>query len=248
EGFKVQGLINQIAALADPATATSEEAIDSLLAEYNSVKTIYEDLEEEQKSQVTNYSKVTEGIAALTAAKTPYNVIDMIEALPAAADVTLSNGTEIAAARKAYDALTADQKAVVGDITRLTEAEAALAELAANTIVALFARNESDSPLALPEVFSLTGTKSNYANGKTYTYNGETYSDPLKLESGTEVTFILATTMKVTIVTSASGNIKIDGTSTSTTGTLELTLEAGTHTIAKGDSMNLYYVILEACA
>ncbi|MGN0804086.1 MAG: Ig-like domain-containing protein [Candidatus Coproplasma sp.] len=249
EGFKVQGLINQITALADPATATTEEAIDSLLAEYNSAKSAYEDLDETQKVQVTNYSKVTEGIATLTSAKTPYTVKAMIAELPAKADVTLSDGTAISSARKAYDALTEAQKTVVGDITKLTDAESALADLTANTIVAIFARDDSDNALALPDNFSLTGSKSNYANGKTYTYNGTTYSDPLKLESGTEVTFVLATQMKVTIATSASGKIMIDGVAqSSTSATFELTLEAGTHTIAKGDSMNLYYVILEAVA
>ena len=111
--------------------------------------------------------------------------------------------------------------------------------------VAIFARDSSNKALDLPAGFSLTGTKSNYDDGATFTYGGTTYSDPLKLESGTQVTVTLSAKMKVTIVTSKSGNIKIDGTSQTSTGTLELTWDAGsTHTIEKGDSMNLYYIEL----
>ncbi|MGN0813252.1 MAG: Ig-like domain-containing protein [Candidatus Coproplasma sp.] len=248
ENYKVTALNTTIDNLAATSTATTEEAMRDLLAQYKSVQSTYEDLSDEQKAQVTNYTKVTEGITALNSALAPYDVIAMIDALPAASAVTLSDSSSITAARNAYDALTTEQKELVTNYSTLTAAEAALTELAAATTVAIFARDDSNNPLALPDGFSLTGTTKNYADGKTYTYNGTTYSDPLKLETGTEVTFVLATQMKVTIVTSASGKIKIDGTSQTSTSTLELTLDAGTHTIAKGDSMNLYYVILEAVA
>ncbi|MGN1372722.1 MAG: Ig-like domain-containing protein, partial [Candidatus Coproplasma sp.] len=44
ESFKVQGLINQIAALADPSTVSTEEAIESLLDEYQSAQNAYDAL------------------------------------------------------------------------------------------------------------------------------------------------------------------------------------------------------------
>ncbi|MEE0957652.1 MAG: dockerin type I domain-containing protein [Ruminococcus sp.] len=57
------------------------------------------------------------------------NVIVLINALPAAADVTVADKAQIESARAAYDALTDDQKAKVSDETleKLTAAETALA-------------------------------------------------------------------------------------------------------------------------
>ncbi|MGN0812590.1 MAG: Ig-like domain-containing protein [Candidatus Coproplasma sp.] len=250
ESFKVEGLINRITALADPATATTEEAIDSLLAEYQSVQDSYDTLDETQKTQVTNYSKVTEGIATLQAAKAPYTVIDMIEALPAASAVTLSDGTAISAARSAYDALTEAQKTVVGDITKLTEAEAALADLAAATTVAIFTND--DTSLATSVGFTVTGS---YKSGVSFEYAGKTYNSPLKLESKTSVTFTTAVAQKMTIkLYSAGGQIKVDGTNYTdddNDGLIVInSLAAGSHTITKGNSgdPHLCYVILEAVA
>ena len=61
------------------------------------------------------------------AAATP--VATAISALPAATAVTTADEATITSARKAYDALTADQKALVRDVLKkLTDAEAALAE------------------------------------------------------------------------------------------------------------------------
>lgn len=246
ENFAVTGLINTIDNLAAASTATTEEAIDSLLAEYQSVQNEYDVLSEEQKSQVTNYSKVTEGIATLQAAKAPYTVKAQIAALPAKAAVTLSDSSAISAARKAYDALTAAQKTVVGDITRLTEAEAALKNLASSTTVAIF--TDEDKTLATSAGFTVSG---NYT-GVDYTYNGIYYKRALKMESSTSVAFTTAVKMNVTLVfhSSTSGSkVKIDGTSYTINAdkTLTVTLEAGSHTIAKGDTnMYLCYVILES--
>ena len=248
EGFKVQGLINQITALADPATATTEEAIDSLLAEYNIAKAAYEALDEDQKTQVTNYAKVTSGIATLTAAKAPYEVKAMIAALPAAADVALTDGTAISAARKAYDALTEAQKAVVGDITKLTEAENALKEIAAKTTVAIFTR--SDLTLASSVGFTVTGTGYK-GTSDTFEYNGQTYSSPLKIQSSTTVVFNTAIEMTLTLYLHSGGSqsIKVDGAAYSATGNIvTITIAAGDHKIEKqsGEAWLCYAVLSPA--
>ena len=242
--YEVEGINNAIAALADPATATTEEAITSLLEEYNNVKSMYEGLSDEQKTQVTNYSKVTSGIATLTAASAPYDVKAMIAALPAAADVTRADATAITAARTAYDALTADQKAVVGDITKLTAAEAALAELSAGTEYIIFAQN------AVSAGASVTG---NYTTGlAAYTVDGKSYTTAVKMESSTSVTFTTTATAKVTLVfhsTTSGTKVKIDDTSytISADKTVTVELAAGTHKITK-DSTKVFlcYAIVEA--
>jgi len=69
-------------------------------------------------------------------------VSDAINALPAAADITLDNAQAVADAKAAYDALTADQKALVPaeTVNKLNAAVAKIADLtAANAVKALIA-------------------------------------------------------------------------------------------------------------
>ena len=243
--YEVEGINNAIAALADPSTATSQAAIADLLEEYNTVKAMYDGLTDEQKTQVTNYTKVTSGIATLTAANAPYEVKAMIAELPAAADVTRADATAITAARAAYDALTADQKTVVGDITKLTAAEAALAELAAGTEYVIFAQNAVSSGATV---------SGNYKTGlAAYTVDGQSYTTAVKMESSTTVTFTTTSVAKVTLVfhsTTSGTKVKVNGTSYTIGADKTVVLEnlaAGTVTITK-DSTNVFlcYAIVEA--
>ncbi|MBY0220763.1 hypothetical protein, partial [Paenibacillus illinoisensis] len=64
-----------------------------------------------------------------------------IEALPVKENVELADKAEVEEARTKYEVLTATQKALVGDITRLTEAEAAIVELEAQAAADLEAAN-----------------------------------------------------------------------------------------------------------
>ena len=86
----------------------------------------------------------------------------------------------------------------------------------------------------------------NYSNSKgTVTYNGKSYSECLKIESSTKITFTLTEKVTMTFVFDvANSKIKIDGTSytTDANGVCTVELAAGAHTITKGDSMNLFYI------
>ena len=80
------------------------------------------------------------------------------------------------------------------------------------------------------------------------TYGGVTYTTCLKMESSTSVTFTTSATMTITLIINGT-NIKVDGEKY--TGTVEgdhyvitLSLSAGTHTITKADSSNLFYLSL----
>lgn len=123
--------ITALPAAADVKT-TDEEAISA-------ARTAYDALTNDQKAKVSeaDYKKLTDAETALAAAKkeaadtaAAAQVTEKINALPAANDVTAADKADIEAARAAYDALTAEQKAKVSANTlkKLTDAEAALAE------------------------------------------------------------------------------------------------------------------------
>ncbi len=251
ESFEIEGINKQIAALAAPSTATTEEAIESLLDKYNAVKTMYADLDEDQKTQVTGYSKVTEGITALENALKPYTVRDMIAALPVKAEVTLSHSAAVTAARTAYNALTAEQKTAVGDITKLTDAEEVMTTLASQSKVAIFQKGKPE----LANGFTVNGSGYKGSSQK-FTYDGVEYHSPLKMESATSVTFKTGTKMKVTIhlyngSDAKDNNITLDGTSytADANGDVEVIVEAGDHTIVRTKNEAwLCYVVLSPVA
>lgn len=99
--------------------------------------------------------------------------------------------------------------------------------------------NESD-------YFTITGNLSDSKG--SVTYEDMTLTQCLKLESSTSITFTLSKPGKLTLVLDAgfSKKVKIDGTNiNAVNGLLSVALEAGEHTIAKGDTANLFYMVLE---
>ena len=98
------------------------------------------------------------------------------------------------------------------------------------------------------DFYTVTG---NYSNSKgTVTYNGKSYSECLKIESSTNITFTLTEKVTMTFVFNPSGKFKIDGTSytTDANGVCTVELAAGTHTITKVDGINLFYINAEGSA
>ena len=79
----------------------------------------------------------------------------------------------------------------------------------------------------------------------TVTYNNLTLTQCLKIESSTNISFEAPSAGTLTLVfVEATPNIKIDGTKVSgSNGIITIDLEAGTHTIAKADTMNLFYMV-----
>ena len=80
------------------------------------------------------------------------------------------------------------------------------------------------------------------------TVGGTTYSQCLKMESSTSITFTTGEQMTLTLYfgTDDSGKVNIDGekVAISADGTCTVTLEAGSHSIKKGDTMNLFLIVL----
>ena len=91
--------------------------------------------------------------------------------------------------------------------------------------------------------FSITGNLS--TSKGTVTYNGVTISQCLKMESSTSITFEAPAAGTLTLVfVEINKGVKIDGSKivSDTNGIVTKDLEAGSHTITKGDTMNLFYM------
>ena len=102
-------------------TLDSEETIKA-------ARDAYDALTEEQKAQVGNYQTLLDAEAKLADLKAVDAVEKLIDAI---GTVTLDSEEAIKAARGAYDALTEEQKELVGNYQTLLDAEAKLADLKA---------------------------------------------------------------------------------------------------------------------
>jgi len=94
--------------------------------------------------------------------------------------------------------------------------------------------------------FTITGNLSDSKG--TVSYAGLTLSMCLKIESATSISFVTTSEFSLTLVFNAgfNGKIKINGTDyNATNGVLTLTLPAGSHVITKGDTSNLYYIVVQ---
>ena len=107
---------------------------------------------------------------------------------------------------------------------------------------------KSDSFVDPKGFFTFTGCNSSTSKG-TVTYEGTTYDACLKMESSTKINFTAPTKGTLVLVfggsTNASGkSVKIDDVKNEIDSTQVLTVdvEAGSHTVSKGDSINLFYI------
>ncbi len=91
--------------------------------------------------------------------------------------------------------------------------------------------------------YSITGNTS--TSKGTVSYNGLTLTTCLKMESSTSVSFTNSAAAEMTLVFNSanSSDVKVDGTKYSLTdGILTMDLAAGTHTVTKANSANLFYI------
>ncbi len=241
QNAQIQKLNVAIRELPAPATATTQQALDGLLARYQAAAQQYALLNQSQQSQVENYEKVTSGLETLEKMQKPYELQRLLDALPES--LTLENTQAFLEVKALYDGLTSsERKLTAAQQSKYNSLLSQYSELQKSVIVAIF--TGEDPSLASDAGFTVSG---NYKSGVSFVYEGETYNRPLKMESATWVTFTLAQEMTVTLSTDGlSKRIKIDGDAYTTDGQgfVTLTLAAGTHTITKGDICNLRYVIL----
>ena len=178
-------------------------------------------------------------------AVTAQEVNAMIEALPASTSVTLANKTAVNQAKAAYDSLDATEKNnVTGEnVTKLNACIAALQSIPQDKQVLTFANGASGDN----SFFTVSGNLKSNPDAKTY--DGTTYKTALKMESATSIKFTTTQKSKITIVTdSSSKKIKINTKNYTTDVSGILILEnvaAGDIEIVKGESMNVYAIIVE---
>ena len=114
-----------IRAIGSPVTEASRAAVEKARAAYDA-------LTYAQKNKVENYAVLTaaeqtlKDLKTATDQKAAEEAMRAIGAIPS--PVTEKDAEKVEAARKAYDALTEDQKALVTNYARLTDAEKQLAE------------------------------------------------------------------------------------------------------------------------
>ena len=135
-------------------------------------RTAYKALTAAQQALVTKLSTLTAAetkIANLEAAQT---VIDKIAALPAT--ITLSNKSAVTAARTAYTNLTATQQVLVTNLSKLTAAEATIANLEKEAANKAAAQTVIDKIAALPATSALTLSNKSAVTAARTAYNGLT--------------------------------------------------------------------------
>ena len=96
------------------------------------------------------------------------------------------------------------------------------------------------------EVFEIMGSLSTTKG--SVTYDGETLTRCLKMESSTSITFTLSTsgTMRLVFLESFTGAVKVDDTKyTATSGIATVDLAAGSHTITKADVSFLFLIVID---
>ena len=96
-------------------------------------------------------------------------------------------------------------------------------------------------------VFNITGNMN--SKDVTVTYNGQTFTKALKMESATSITFTATSDGTLTLVTdTANKTIKVNGQkyTTDANGVATVAVSAGAVEITKGDTMNLSYISYNA--
>ena len=117
---QVQQVIDAINALPKTITVKDEAAVQAVRAAYNQ-------LSEAQKAQVTNADKLIKAEKAIADQKAAEKVEKAIKLLPES--VGMADKKAVQAARSAYEALSADQKALVKNLNKLIKAEEDLEDL-----------------------------------------------------------------------------------------------------------------------
>ena len=92
--------------------------------------------------------------------------------------------------------------------------------------------------------YTITGNLS--TSKGTVNYDGKTLTQCLKMESATNIAFTAPADGNLTLVfAEASKAVKVDGTkyTTDANGIVTVDLKAGAHTVTKGDSISLFYMV-----
>ena len=254
EGFAVTNVINRLNDLPDLSASDvnvkSSATVEKLYDWFNAVQNAYEDLngdDNDKRGEVpaTSLKKLTDGLTEL---KNIEAFLSFKETLDAAKveDATKIGGKIVSL----YNGLTEAQKGklTAEEKTKFEEIKAAFEEIAQQTVTCKFEGAPSNNDWTV---------KGNYKSGNfTIKAFGLELSQGLKMESSTSVTFSTSSKMTLTLYFNVAGKkVKINDKDYTTVNdsngdiTIQVELDAGTHTITKNNtSIALYYATLTSAA
>ncbi len=155
--------------------------------------------------------------------------------------VSIGGTVSTGSAGEVSSATTQETKPSTGESTGSTAATAgstAASGSSSGNYVHNFTTDGKDSTF-----FSITGSLS--TSKGTASYNGMTLTQCLKMESSTNISFTTTSDAKLVLVfNTASKKVKVDGSdvTASSEGIVEKDIKAGSHTVTKKDSINLFYM------
>ncbi len=253
EGFEVTNVNNMIDALAATTSVSvgDKTAVQQSYDAYKAAYDAYMLLDDAQLNQVgsARYDKVTAGMAYLESIIAVY---DFQEVLAGVTDPATASMAELGAVVTAYNKLVASVASQVLTSEEQTKYEAVVAAyevFATQTTVITFVEGDENFYTNHSSMVTVSGNLS--TSKGSVVYNGVTYDGCLKIESSTNITLNLSGKQTITMYFGEAGKkIKIDGTAytAQSDATVSTTLEAGTHTITKGDTMNLFVIVLGPAA
>ena len=246
KGYAVTNVNNMIKELGEAEGVTDKDAATALLAQYESARSAYDALDEEQQKQVVGYSKVSNGIAYLEGV---LNVYDFKDALAAVENVDSADMATLGAIVNAYSGL--DKTIAANLLTSKENAKYELVvakseELASQTTVISFGDEETNYK-NFADIITVSGNTS--TSKGTLTYGGVSYGTCLKMETETTVTINVGSARTLILYTDgdAGQKIKIDGEdfTVAVDGTVTVQIN-GSCTITKNNSINLFVIVLAA--
>ena len=243
--FAVTNVNSLIADLDAAEGVTDKDAATALLAEYESARSAYDALDEEQQKQVVGYSNVANGIAYLEGVLNVYEFKDVL----AGVDVDSADMATLGAIVGAYNGL--DKTIAANLLTSEENAKYELVvakseELASQTTVISFGDEETNYK-NFADIITVSGNTS--TSKGTLPYGGVTYDTCLKMETETSVTLNVGSARTLILCTdgNAGQKIKINNTAyvVAVDGTVTVQIN-GSCTITKNNSINLFVIVLAA--
>ena len=210
--------IDQVTTLLNDVDLTSLSSCQEVVEAYN-------ELSPEQQLLVDDTDKLSEVFVAYVKLS--------IDTLPAT--ITIDDGDLIKDLEKAYNLLTAAEKAQVTNYSKLTAARAAYNAILNSRIECTFNGAPSSDKVTVSGKYGATAA----------TIDGVEYAKGLKMESSTNVSFSTESAKTLTLHVTGGQKIKVDGVShtVDSSGILTVEIEAGSHTITKDSTNTLLYAI-----
>ena len=189
----------------------------------------YNNLTNEEKNNIVDLDK-------LSTAKIEYTK----KLISSIGNVSISSGELISKIENLYNSLTDNEKNQVSNYSEFLNKKEEYNNIANAAHTKSFEKGISD------EFFIISGNTKGKLNAS---YNGVAYTTALKMESKTSITFTSNTkqTLVLFFGSSSSGKkIKIDNKeyTIDSNGLVQIELEAGSHSISKVDSVNLFLISL----